>query len=370
MWGNRMSGKPEVSIDAGTAVIDGRAVPLPKIEMLRMIDSGAHGSVFEARDTSLDRPVAVKIWYRTGEKVSDGAIGEVRKLASLSHPLFVTVYHLEGLAEPPYSIMEYLPGRSLRSWIKARDIPRTITVPLRDYLLRNAVDLRQRCKFWDLYSLGLHYLYSRDLLHGDPHVGNVIVFDDPTKSLDYFLRHRILKYGELSSIRMLDLGTSLLRDNRASTQKREAKVILETSTKLFPDISPTDVMHVGNSLSHERLLEVLDKFIEYVLELTSVPKLSRDDFVMMEHSLPQLLGWCPYFNYKFVHGHLASLFTEKEAAEFMIDTANQMQWKHDELLGVNTSPVPSQHLGGTAPQALTLLTSLSANLRGRGLVTV
>jgi len=365
-----MSGKPEVSIDAGTAVIDGRAVPLPKIKMLRMIDSGAHGSVFEARDTSLDRLVAVKIWYRTGEKVSDGAIGEVRKLASLIHPLFVTVYHLEGLAEPPYSIMEYLPGRSLRCWINARNIPRTITIPLSDYLLQNAVDLRQRCKFWDLYSFGLRYLYSRDLLHGDPHVGNVIVFDDPTRSLDYFLRHHILKYGGLSSIRMLDLGTSLLRDNRASIKKREAEVILETSTKLFPDISPTDVMLINKSLNYKQVLKVLDKFIEYILELTSVPTLSRDDFVMMEHSLPQILGWCPYFNYSFVYGHLASLFTENEATEFMIDAANQMQWKHDELLGLNTSPVPSQNLGGTAPQALTLLTSLSANLRGRGLVTV
>jgi serine/threonine protein kinase len=325
--GRMMNKRPTVEVQDATAVIDGKRIPIRGIRIDRAIDSGAHGSVFEGTEIALDRRVAVKIWYRLGEQVRQGAIGEVRKLASVSHPLFVTVYQLDVHDEAPYSTMELLPGPSLKTWLKENGRTRAADQKLVDYLYENKQNLRQRCKFWSLYSAGLRHLYSLDLLHGDPHVGNVIVFEDHLGSLNHFVSHTGLGSRDLAAIRILDLGTSLFKKGPSKIRKREAEIIFETAERLFPDFNPRQVMMINMSLEPVIILGILDKFVEYVLELASVPGMTKTDFDFMEHGLPQLLGWCPFFNYDEVSSHLTSLFTSSDAEGLISDTWHQMEWK-------------------------------------------
>ncbi len=79
-----MSRRPTVNVEDGVAVIDGKRISIRNVRIDRAIDSGAQGSVLEGTEIALDRRAAVKIWYRLGEQVREGAIGEVRKLASVS----------------------------------------------------------------------------------------------------------------------------------------------------------------------------------------------------------------------------------------------------------------------------------------------
>jgi serine/threonine protein kinase len=322
--GDCVNRRPDIAIDGGVAVIDGQPLPLNKIYMNRTIDSGAHGSVFEATEIELERTVAVKIWYRQGEHVRAGAIGEVRKLAAVQHPLFVSVYRLETAFDAPYAVMEYLPGPSVKQWLRTKPPGRVGDGRLIDYLWTNQSSLRQRCKFWFLYSAGLRYLYSQGLLHGNPHLGNVIVYDDLVGTLDYLITRPELRHGDLSSLRILDLGTSLFRADPAQIRVREARVILESAGKLFPDFPPAQLMAIDLSLDPAVMLAVLDKYAEYIFELSSVPGMTRTDFDFLDHGLPQLLGWCPFFNYTAVGGHLTTLFQPQDAGRMIKTTLMMM----------------------------------------------
>ena len=44
--------------------IDDQPISLRDISISRVIDSGAHGTVFEGTEAALERKVAVKVWYR------------------------------------------------------------------------------------------------------------------------------------------------------------------------------------------------------------------------------------------------------------------------------------------------------------------
>lgn len=320
-----MNKRPKVSVNNGVAIIDDHPISLQNITIDNPIDSGAHGTVFEGTETELGRKVAVKVWYRAGETVREGAIGEVRKLAALTHPLFVTVYQLTVSDAAPYSIMEFLPGPSLKKWLRANEFRQMSEIDLIDHLRENKKNIRQRCKFWFLYSAGLKYLYSLDLLHGDPHLGNVIVFEDSVGTSNHLISHHALKVSDLASIRMLDLGTSLFREDPTQIRVRESKVIFESAEKLFPDFNPRRVMSVDLELDPSVMLRVLDQYVEYVLELSSIPGMTKTDFDFLSHSLPQLLGWCPFFDYKVVSEHLKSLFQPHDARGLITDTLMQMQ---------------------------------------------
>ncbi len=85
-------------------------------EILSLIGAGGMGEVYRARDTRLDRIVALKIIIG-GEAASPGMRErfdrEARAIALLSHPNICTLHdigHHEGLA---FLVMEYLEGETL-----------------------------------------------------------------------------------------------------------------------------------------------------------------------------------------------------------------------------------------------------------------
>jgi len=76
-------------------------------EILSLIGAGGMGEVYKARDTRLDRVVAIKI---SREKFSERFEREARAVAALNHP---NICHLYDVG-PDYLVMEYIDGASLR----------------------------------------------------------------------------------------------------------------------------------------------------------------------------------------------------------------------------------------------------------------
>ncbi len=86
-----------------------------------LLGQGGMGSVFRARDITLDRPVAIKVIagdVATNPQLRDRFLQEARTVAKLRHPNIVAVYSAGDAGGVLYFVMELVPGESLRDLLE------------------------------------------------------------------------------------------------------------------------------------------------------------------------------------------------------------------------------------------------------------
>jgi tRNA A-37 threonylcarbamoyl transferase component Bud32 len=98
------------------------APAIPGYEILEVLGRGGMGVVYKARQTKLDRLVALKVL--PPETSSDPAFAErfgreARALARLNHPNIVTVHDFGQTDGQSYIVMEFVEGASLRQRLRA-----------------------------------------------------------------------------------------------------------------------------------------------------------------------------------------------------------------------------------------------------------
>ena len=76
-------------------------------EILAPIGAGGMGEVWKARDTRLDRIVAIKT---SPDKFSERFEREARAIAALNHPNICQIYDVG----PDYLVMEYVEGPEIK----------------------------------------------------------------------------------------------------------------------------------------------------------------------------------------------------------------------------------------------------------------
>jgi tRNA A-37 threonylcarbamoyl transferase component Bud32 len=121
------SNQPSDSSDpAGTAAYQGPSTApavadlaslFPQLEILELIGQGGMGAVYKARQTKLDRLVAVKILPQEWGKdpaFAERFAREARALARLSHAHIVAVHDFGETGGLYYLVMEYVDGANLR----------------------------------------------------------------------------------------------------------------------------------------------------------------------------------------------------------------------------------------------------------------
>jgi len=83
-------------------------------QLVRLLGQGSMGRVYLARDTVLDRAVAIKFMSNVADAEDrERFFVEARAVARLQHPNVVTVHRVGELAGYPYLITEYIRGKSL-----------------------------------------------------------------------------------------------------------------------------------------------------------------------------------------------------------------------------------------------------------------
>lgn len=96
-----------------------------RYQLLSTIGSGGMAMVYQARDTVLERTVAIKVLrqdFSNDESFRQRFLQEAKAAANLTHPNIVTVHDLILQGDRFYIVMEYIPGTDLKSYIKQRGI--------------------------------------------------------------------------------------------------------------------------------------------------------------------------------------------------------------------------------------------------------
>lgn len=138
---------------------------LPQLEVSRLVGRGGMGAIYQARQTSLEREVAVKLIAR--ELSRDTAFlerfeREAKALAKLSHPNIVTVYDFGHTQDgQAYLIMEYVDGINLRDTIQA-----------------NAIDVSETLELIGTTCRGLQFAHSKGVVHRDIKPENILLGDN------------------------------------------------------------------------------------------------------------------------------------------------------------------------------------------------
>src|SRR6266481_4726218 len=85
-------------------------------EVLAPLGAGGMGEVYKAKDTRLDRTVAIKVLpshLSSSEEVRQRFEREAKTISSLSHPHICALYDVGNQDGVEYLVMEYLAGETL-----------------------------------------------------------------------------------------------------------------------------------------------------------------------------------------------------------------------------------------------------------------
>src|SRR5580765_4458257 len=95
-------------------------------QIIGPLDAGGMGQVYRARDTRLQRSVAVKVLHDSASRDPDRQrrfAQEAIAASALNHPNILTVYDVGAEADAHYLVSELIDGESLRTEMNRGRIP-------------------------------------------------------------------------------------------------------------------------------------------------------------------------------------------------------------------------------------------------------
>ncbi|MCM2361996.1 protein kinase [Pseudomonas sp. SR18] len=226
------------SSDSLDIMTDGVSIHIPGFTIIREVGRGANAVIYEAVDVLLNRRVAVKVWNARG---MSRAKFETGKIAKFEHPLVVRTYQFQWNDRYPFAVMELIPGISCKEWLK------------------DGPSLKLRLAVWWRYSAALKFIYTSEDTHGDPHLGNVLIFPDPGRAYDIYAPSG----GTSIGLKVADMGTSKFVKSK-KMKAREAKIIWETARRIVNDQALDRLWSHQDNLSPETTLCLLDGLFRYI----------------------------------------------------------------------------------------------------------
>src|SRR5215475_6315303 len=162
--------------------------------ILSPLGAGGMGAVWRARDTRLNRDVAIKVLPAKFSKDSDRLRRfeqEARASSALNHPNILTVYDIGDHDGSPFIVAELLEGEELREQLNGGPLP-----------VRAAIDYAQQI------ASGLAAAHAKGIVHRDLKPENLFITTEG--------RVKILDFG-LAKLKPPQVGDA---DSQAPTQRK------------------------------------------------------------------------------------------------------------------------------------------------------
>jgi eukaryotic-like serine/threonine-protein kinase len=150
-------------------------------EILAPLGAGGMGEVYRARDTRLDRTVAIKVLPSrlSGDAVTRERFErEAKTISNLNHSHICTVYDVGRQNEIEFLVMEYLEGETLAARLERGPLPL-------EQLLRIGIEIAD----------ALEKAHQQGVIHRDLKPGNIMLTKSGSKLLDFGLAKPTLRSG-------------------------------------------------------------------------------------------------------------------------------------------------------------------------------
>lgn len=144
-----------------------------RYDIIEKIGTGGMASVYKAKDTLLNRYVAIKVLREAleGEKnIVKNFIKEAQSSASLTHNNIVSVFDVGEDDGVNYMVMELVDGRTLKDYIKEK----------------GALPWQEACDYCIQIGQGLGEAHAKNIIHRDIKPQNIIMTKDKTLKVTDF----------------------------------------------------------------------------------------------------------------------------------------------------------------------------------------
>ena len=151
-------------------------------EILELRGKGGMGEVYRARDTRLDRDVAVKVLpaeLTDDETYRKRLEREAKTISQLQHNHICTLHDIGSEGNLQYLVMEYLEGETLEDRLQHRDLEI-------DEVLRIGTEIAE----------AVDAAHKKGVVHRDLKPGNVMLTEGGVKVLDFGLAREFMADGE------------------------------------------------------------------------------------------------------------------------------------------------------------------------------
>ena len=185
-------------------------------EVLAAVGAGGMGEVYRARDTRLERDVAVKVLpahLSSSEEMRQRFEREAKAISQLSHAHICALYDVGREGETEYLVMEYLEGETLS-----------------DRLAKGPLPLEQTLRYGVEIADALDKAHRQGIVHRDLKPGNVMLTKSGVKLLDFGLAKAVAPAGAQSGMTSLPTMAGGTGQNLT-----EAGTILGTFQYLAPE---------------------------------------------------------------------------------------------------------------------------------------
>src|SRR6266550_5531690 len=169
---------------------DTRIADIGKYQIIELVGEGAMGVVYRAKDSVLDRTVAIKVMNESIARQEDlrkRFLHEAQAAASLQHPNVVCIYDLGEQDGHLFIAMEFVDGVDLERLIE----------------LGEPMSLQARLDIIIDVLTGLAFAHKRGIVHRDIKPANIRIGEDGrAKIMDFGVAH-------LASSKLTSTGASL-----------------------------------------------------------------------------------------------------------------------------------------------------------------